>query len=188
MKQKATVVVVDGGGRGSSLVHRYSQSSHVKKIIAIPGNDLMQINSRVPVRTFLKLKTTSVPEIVRICKKYKVDLVDVAQDNAVEVGLADKLIKQGFNVVGPMRAAGQIEWDKAWARDFMKKYKISSPAYQVFNSKIAALAFVNKKPNKRWFVKASGLAEGKGAIPAENKKQVIDAVEQMSKFGKAGKI
>src|SRR3989344_5017126 len=169
MKQKATVVVVDGGGRGSSLVHRYSQSSHVKKIIAIPGNDLMQINSRVPVRTLLKLKTTSVAEIIRICKKYKVDLVDVAQDNAVEAGLADKLIEQGFNVVGPTRAAGQIEWDKAWARDFMKKYKIPSPIYKAFNSEHDAVNFLNKQPNRKWFVKASGLAEGKGAIPAENK-------------------
>lgn len=181
-----TVVVIDGGGRGSALVHKYSLSPHVKQIIAIPGNDLMQLNSRVPVHIFPKLKTTSIPEIVRICKKYKVDLVDVAQDNAVEAGLVDKLIEQGFDVAGPTRAAGKIEWDKAWARNFMRKYKIPSPAYKVFKSKQEGVSFIKKHPNKRWFVKASGLAEGKGAIPAENKLEAINAIKQMSKFGKAG--
>ena len=90
------VVVIDSGGRGAALVHKYSQSPHVKNIIAIPGNDLMQLNSSTPVRTFPELKTTDIGEIIQVCKKYKVNLVDVAQDNAVEVGLTDKLIEQGF--------------------------------------------------------------------------------------------
>ncbi len=183
----ATVAIIDGGGRGSALVQKYSQSPHVKKIIAIPGNDLMQINSRVPVVIFQKLKTTSILEIVRICKKYKAGLVDVAQDNAVEAGLADRLIELGFNVMGPTRAAGQIEWDKAWARDFMKKYEIPIPKYKVCISQQEGIGFIKKNPNNRWFVKASGLAEGKGAIPAENAKQAIDAINQMQRFGLSGK-
>ncbi len=186
MRNKNTVLVVDGGGRGAALVHKYSQSPHVSKIIAIPGNDLMQINSKKPVKVFSHLKTTSFKEILKICKKEKVDLIDVAQDNAVEAGLVDKLTEQGFNVVGPTRAAGQIEWDKAWARDFMKKYKIPSPNYYVFNSRKKAIEFVNKSPHKRFFIKAAGLAEGKGAIPAENTKEAIEAIRKMAQFGKAG--
>jgi len=38
---KATVLVIDGGGRGSVLVDKYLQSPHVAKVLAIPGNDLM---------------------------------------------------------------------------------------------------------------------------------------------------
>src|SRR4029079_13425890 len=106
--KKKTVVVIDAGGRGAALVHKYSQSPNVGQIIAIPGNDLMAINSKKPVKIFPELKTTSVSEILEICKKFKADLVDVAQDNAVEVGLADQLINEGFNVIGPTKAAGQI--------------------------------------------------------------------------------
>lgn len=186
-ERKATVVVVDAGGRGSALVHKYSQSPHVKKIIAIPGNDLMQINSKIPVSIFPKLQTTSIAEIIRICKKYKADLVDVAQDNAVEAGLADKLTDLGFKVMGPTRAAGQIEWDKAWARDFMKRYCIPSPLYKVFNSKRKAIEFINKNQNMKFFVKAAGLAEGKGAIPTGNRYEAVSAIGEMAKFGKSGK-
>ncbi len=180
------VLVIDSAGRGAALVHKYSQSPLVTKIIAVPGNELMQLNSRIPVVIFPDLKTTSIKEILEIAKKEHVDLVDVAQDNAVEAGATDILTKAGFNVVGPTKAAGQIEWDKAWARDFMKKYKLPIPFYKVFNSKTKAIEFVKKNPNKRFFIKAAGLAEGKGVIPATNYKEALLAIEQMTKFGKSG--
>jgi len=181
------VVVIDGGGRGSALVQKYSQSPHVKKIIAIPGNDLMYLNRKKPVKTYQKLKTISIKEIVKICKREKANLIDVAQDNAVEAGLTDKLNAQGFNVVGPTRSSGQIEWDKAWAREFMKKYKIPSPRYKICNSKQEGIQFIKSQVSNRWFIKAAGLADGKGALPAENKQEAFEAISQMSKFGKAGK-
>ncbi len=149
----ATVVVIDSGGRGAALVYKYSLSPQVKKIIAIPGNDLMQINSKLPVLTFKSLKTTNIPEIIEVCKKHKVDLVDVAQDSAVEVGLVDSLVKQNFNVIGPTKAAGQIEWDKAWARDFMKKYNLPIPIYKVCSSEKEGIDFIKTQNNKKWFIK-----------------------------------
>lgn len=187
-KRKYTVLVVDASGRGAAIVQKYSQSPKVRKIIAVPGNDLMQINSSVPVKIFPDLQTTSVTEMIEICHKEKVDLIDVAQDNAIEAGLVDKLTEEGFRVVGPTREAGQIEWDKAWARDFMKRHKLPIPFYKVFDSKNKAIDFVRNNPNKRFFIKAAGLADGKGAIPAENTKQALEAIDQMEKFGKAGKI
>ena len=118
-----TILIVDGGGRGSVLVDKYSQSKNVKKIFAIPGNDLMLINCPKPIKIYPNIKTTDVAEIVKICQTKKVDLVDVAQDNAVSVGLVDELLKLNIPVIGPTKLAGQIEWDKSWSRDFMKKYK-----------------------------------------------------------------
>ena len=89
-KDKKIVLVIDGGGRGSVLVDKYAQSKHVSKIIAIPGNDLMQINTTKPVVIFPQLKTTDTSEILAVCQKEKVSLVDVAQDNAVQAGLKEK--------------------------------------------------------------------------------------------------
>lgn len=182
-----TVLIIDGGGRGSVLVDKYGQSEQIGKILVIPGNDLMQINTKKPVMTYQHLKTTSVDEILEICQKEKVDLVDVAQDNAVEVGLVDKLQKNKIPVVGPTRLAGQIEWDKGWSRDFMRKYQIAHPKYYVFSTEKDGIKFAEESENPKWFVKAAGLAEGKGVIPAENKKDVINAIKQMSKFGSSGK-
>lgn len=186
-KRGATVVVVDGGGRGATLVDKYGQSDHVGRILAIPGNDLVQINTKKKVKIFPHLKTTSIKEILEICKNEKVDLVDVAQDNAVEVGLVDELTKIGIPVIGPTRAAGQIEWDKAWARDFMKRHKIPHPSFKVCHSTREGIDYLKSQKNRRWFIKASGLAGGYGVLPANNKKNGIEKIKELQKFRDAAK-
>ena len=179
-------MVIDAGGRGAALVHAYSKSKLVSKILAIPGNDLMQINSKKKVIIFPNLKSTSVDEIVNIAKKYKVDLVDVAQDNAVAAGVTNALQEAEILTIGPTKEAGQIEWDKSWSRDFMKKYNLPHPKYFVFDSEKQGIEFLKKQPQKKWFIKASGLCEGKGVLPAESTNEAFEKIQEMEKFGKAG--
>lgn len=182
-----TVLIVDGGGRGAVLVDKYSQSAKISKILCVPGNDLMSLNSKRPVKIYPNLKTTSISEIIGISEKEKVDLVDVNQDDAVAAGLVDELLKQGIRAVGPTRLAGQIEWDKAWARDFMKKNKIPHPKYQICVSPKEGVAFLKKQKDSPWFIKASGLTLGKGVLPARNNREAIRNISCLKEFGAASK-
>lgn len=195
MNKLKTILITDAGGRGAALVDKYGQSEHVGKILVVPGNDLMQINTQKEVITFPNLKTTSVKEILEIIKSENVDFVDVSQDNAVEAGVVDEVSKIDVSAFGPSKLSGQIEWDKAWAREFMVKYDIPSPAFYKFNSTEDGIKFVKKieaegrnreRQSNRWFVKASGLAEGKGAIPGGNVDETIEAIKEMAKFGSSG--
>lgn len=186
LKKEITVAVIDSGGRGAALVHAYAKSKRVKKIIAIPGNSLYGLYSDKKILTFPKINIIDVKKIVDICKKEQVDLVDVAQDDAVAAGLVNSLQDNRFYVIGPTKEAGQIEWDKAWSREFMKKHIIPTPSYNIFSSQVEAIEFVKKNKNKNFFVKASGLAAGKGAIPAETTEAAISAIHSMKSFGKAG--
>ena len=180
-----TVIVIDGGGRGAILVETYLKSKKVKKVIAIPGNDLMALNKNIKV--FTKLKTTDKKEIIKIAQAENVDLVDIAQDDAIAAGLTDELIKKGINSFGPTKAAGQIEWDKAWARRFMKRLKIPIPKYKVCKSQNEGIEFIRKQKDTEWFIKASGLAAGKGALYAEDNNEAITKIKRMKDFGEAGK-
>lgn len=189
MRKRSTgnvVLVIDAGGRGAALVDKYAQSEHVEKVLAVPGNDLMKINTDKTVKIYPQLKTTSIPEILKICDKEGVDLVDVAQDNAVEAGLVDALVQKGVPTVGPTRNAGRIEWDKAWARKLLERTGVLQPDYQVFDNFKAGEDYIKSQPNKTWFIKASGLAEGKGALPAESNKEALERIKELAKFGKAG--
>lgn len=183
---KTIVAVIDAGGRGAALVDAYAKSESVDEIIAIPGNDLMQISTQKKVSTFLNLKTTSKEEILKICKENNVGLIDVAQDNAVEAGVSDLLRKNGFKVFGPSREAGQIEWDKSYSREFMLKYNLPIPKFRVFNKQSEAKKFLKSQSEQPFVIKASGLAEGKGVIIAQNIAQALEAVDNMSKFGTSG--
>lgn len=190
MKERSvgnTVLVVDGGGRGATLVDKYSQSGQVERVLAVPGNDLMKINTDKPVQIYPKLKTTSVPEILEICKRESVNLVDVAQDNAVEAGLVDALMDKGVPTVGPTRDAGQIEWDKAWAREFGERHGLPQPSFRICLTRQEGFAYIQSQPDQPWFIKASGLAEGKGALPARNNKEAIERIKEMERFRGAGK-
>src|SRR3989304_7201561 len=184
--KKATILVIDGGGRGAVLVDKYCQSRHVTQVLAVPGNDLMKKLSQKPVNIFPKIKTTDILSIIKICQSEKVDLVDVVQDDAVAKGVVDALQNEGIRVFGPTKAASQIEWDKAWARNFMKKFKIPSPEFEICKSQKEGINFIKKQKDAEWFIKASGLAAGKGALYAKNNRQAIEKIHQMKDFGKAG--
>ena len=111
--------------------------------------------------------------------------MDVAQDAPVAAGLVDELKKASIAAFGPTKEAGKIEWDKAWAREFMKQHDIPSPEFHVFDSIEDGVHYIEVQPQCSWFVKASGLAEGKGALPAKNNAQAIDAIRELTKFGTA---
>ena len=93
----------------------------------------MKFLSKKPVRTFPHIKTTDAEKILALCKKEKIDLIDIGQEDAIEIGITNVLINHGFSVVGPTKEAGQIEWDKAYARNFMVKYHIPHPKFFVFH-------------------------------------------------------
>ncbi len=183
-----TVMIIDGGGRGSALVAKYAQSPFVKKIVVIPGNDLMQKISKKPVETFPLLKTSSVNEIVALCKERNVALVDVAQDNAIASKLVDLLEKEGIPVIGPSWLAGQIEWSKSFARICLLKKGIKQPFFRICHSTDEGIAFIESQPDQPWFIKADGLCEGKGSLPASNNDEACKQILALSQFGEAGKV
>ncbi|MBI2327308.1 phosphoribosylamine--glycine ligase [Candidatus Curtissbacteria bacterium] len=186
MNTKATVLIVDGGGRGSVLVYKYARSPHVGKIIAVPGNDLMVELTPKPVQIFKDIKTTDLKEIIRICQQHHVDLIDIAQDDAIAQGLTDVLKKENFKVLGPTRAAGQIEWDKAWARNFMVDFNIPSPKFKVCFTEQEGIDFIKSQKESQWFIKASGLVAGKGALYARNNQEAQENITKMKTFGIKG--
>lgn len=194
----AKVAVVDGGGRGAALVDAYLGSHGVGKILAFPGNDMMKLIPRMrgydgkkQVFTFPEIKTTDTDKIVSICRDQHVALVDVAQDNAVAAGLVDALHASRIDVIGPTAAAGMIESNKAETRMALDDFGLTEfqPSYKIFKSENEGIEYIEgiaRRPlSVRFapvFVKASGLCEGKGAIPARTPEEAIAAVKQMKAF------
>ena len=181
------ILIIGGGGREHALLSIYSTSSKVKKLFSIPGNDLMSFKAEKPVKIFPKINPTDKNAILNVVKKEKIDFVDVAQDNPLAEGMVDFLQSKDIKTFGPTKAAAQIEWNKEWSRDFMKKHHLPIPSYVAFSSIKKAKEYIQRLPKGGFFVKASGLAAGKGAIRCDNKEELLKAVEQMKTFGKSGK-
>ncbi len=184
------VLIFGSGAREHALAISYLKSPRIDKVIVAPGNQWMQfITEGLEIDPECSLKDAD--SMVRIAERHSPDLVDVAQDDALAAGTVDLLKEKGFLVFGPTKAAARIEWDKAWARQFMRRYGIPSPEFHVFDDPTSALEFVSneysKNPEKCLFIKASGLAGGKGALKATSFEEAKQAIEKMETFGKAGR-
>lgn len=180
------ILIIGSGGREHALAVTYAKSKRVKNVYVAPGNDFMEESSS-KIHVFPTISLLDFDSLYNIAKKYRVDLVDVAQDNALSVGFVDKFSKQGFPAFGPTKNEAEIEWNKNFSRDFMKKYSLPIPSYNAFTNKKDAISFINTHPEKLRFIKASGLAFGKGVIRAETKEEARGAIDQMKNFGTSGK-
>jgi phosphoribosylamine--glycine ligase len=179
------ILIVGSGGREHALATAYSKSKKIKKIIVAPGNGLIDYNA-ARIKVEADVAASDFDGILGLIKKYKIDLVDVAADDQLAEGFVDKLQALGIKAFGPVKKAAEIEWNKDWSRHFMAKYKLPVPSYRSFSDVKKAIAYVKSLKDQVLYIKASGLALGKGAIRAENKKEAITAINSMKQFGKAG--
>jgi phosphoribosylamine---glycine ligase len=179
------VLVVGGGGREHALVWKASQSPRVSKIYAAPGNaGMAQIAECVPVRAedIAGLRAFAIAKAI--------DLTIVGPEGPLSMGIVDEFQQAGLRVFGPARDAAEIEANKAFTKDLMKKYRIPSADYGTFTERSAAEAYV-RTMGAPIVVKAAGLAAGKGVVVAETVEEAIEALDLiMTKkaFGAAGDV
>ena len=182
---KMNVLVVGGGGREHALVMKIHESSKVDKIYCAPGNGGI---SRY-AECLSDIKATDIDGVVEAAKKISADLVVVAPDDPLVLGMVDALNKEGFATFGPDKAAAIIEGSKVFSKELMKKYNIPTAAYEVFSSAIDAVNYLKEKNEYPAVVKADGLALGKGVIIAQNFEEAEDAVKSIMEdriFGASG--
>lgn len=183
--QIKNILILGSGGREEALADAYSKNKNVKAVFIAPGNGLTGFRNK-KVRALLTTPVNDFKKILQACKAHKIDLVDVASDEPLSLGFVDMLQEEGIYAFGASKNAAEIEWNKEWSRDFMKKYKLPIPQYVSFTDSKKAVSYIEKLPEQQLYVKASGLALGKGALFAANKKEAIAAVLEMKKFGDAG--
>jgi phosphoribosylamine--glycine ligase len=179
------VLVVGNGGREHALVWKIRQSPLVGDVFCAPGNaGIAGLADCVPI------DTSNIVEVADFAQTVKADLTVVGPELPMVLGIADEFAKRGMSIFCPSRAAAEIEGSKAYARDFMERHKIPSPRYRICATEEAAQNFVKEAPFKYPFVvKADGLAQGKGTLIVNDKKEAKAAVAAMmedKKFGTAG--
>lgn len=179
------ILIIGAGGREHALALSYAKNKKVKNVFVAPGNDFMPSTNK-KIKTLPEIPLGDYESLLAFAKKEKIDLVDVAQDDVIAQGYVDKLKKEGIMAFGPTKDASEIEWSKDYARNFMKKYKLPIPFFKSFNSSQKAITYLKNQKEQPYFVKASGLALGKGAIRADSKYEAAKAVYSMKDFGDAG--
>lgn len=176
------VLVIGGGGREHAIVSKLAQSPHVDKIYCTPGNAGI-----AGMAECLNIGP-DFNELIDLVRYEWIDLTIVGPEEPLSRGIVDAFEREGRRIVGPTKAAAQLESSKVFSKEFMRKYRIPSAEYKVFTSFLHAEDYVRMKGSPI-VIKADGLAAGKGVIVASTVDEAIDALKRIMKdreFGSAG--
>lgn len=175
------ILVVGGGGREHAIIMKLAESPKVDKLYCTPGNGGISRYAEC-----FDVSATDISGVVALAKKLKVDMVAVAPDDPLVLGMVDALQAEGFMTFGPKKDAAIIEGSKVFSKELMKKYNIPTAGYEVFSDSESAIAYLKQQNTYPAVIKADGLALGKGVILAQNEEEAVAAVKSMiddKKFG-----
>jgi len=176
-------MLVGGGGREHALAWKLRQSPLVQELIIAPGNA-----GTAALGRNVAVKADDIAGQVALATAEQPDLVVVAPDNPLALGLVDRLQAAGLRAFGPSAAAARIESSKALAKEIMARAGIPTAAFRIVEDYAAAERFVREQ-QRPFVVKADGLALGKGVIVAETVAETLAALRSMLEegaFGTAG--
>ncbi len=173
------ILLLGSGGREHALAWKIAQSPKVDKLYIAPGNaGTKQVGENVDIA---------------VCDFEAIAAFVLANDIAmVVVGPEDPLVKgvydyfaadeklKGVAVIGPTKAAAELEGSKNFAKEFMQRHNIPTAAYKAFNAdqKEEAYRFLEglRAP---YVLKADGLCAGKGVLILPTLEEAKNSLDEM---------
>jgi phosphoribosylamine---glycine ligase len=174
------VLVIGSGGREHALAWKLAQSERVHKVFVAPGNGGTALDQRLR-----NVPITDVEALAEFAAGEKVAVTVVGPEVPLSAGVVDAFRARGLRIFGPTKAAAQLESSKAFAKDFMKRHKIPTAAYDTFSDAAAAHDYVDRM-GAPIVIKADGLAAGKGVVVAMTLQEAHEAIDWMLLDNKLG--
>ena len=182
------ILILGSGGREHTFAWKIAQSSKCDRLYVAPGNSGTQ-----RIATNLPLSVIDFEAIKRAVTDKEIGMVIVGPEDPLVQGIYDEFSSdpkfKDVLVIGPSKAAAQLEGSKEFAKEFMSRHDIPTAAYASFTADNLQEGYRFLESMTPPFVlKADGLAAGKGVLiiedineaKAELKNMLVDA-----KFGKA---
>lgn len=172
--EKMNVLILGYGAREHALAWKAAQSSYVGQIFIAPGNaGTAEIGTNVPI------SDEDTPALVAFALQKRIDLTIVGTNDPLALGVVDAFQAAGLTIFGPRQAAAQLESSKAFAKAFMRRHNIATPAYATFTDYREAMAYLDSlMPGHGVVVKVSGLGKmGMGVTVCDNRAQAKAALK-----------
>ncbi len=177
------VLIIGGGGREHAIAWKTAQSPKVDKLYCAPGNAGIG-----DIAECVDIGVMDFDRLIAFALEKEIDLTIIGPDDPLVAGAVDAFEAAGLRVFGPQKSAALLEGSKSFSKDLMKKYKIPTAAYEVFDSPEAALSYL-ETADMPIVLKADGLALGKGVLICSTRKEAEDGVKALmldKRFGSAG--
>ena len=182
------ILVLGSGGREHTFAWKIAQSDHCDKLFVAPGN-----SGTSTVATNLNIGVTDFEAIKDEVLKHDVKLVVVGPEDPLVHGVHDFFLNDAqlkhVSVIGPQKAAAELEGSKEFAKEFMMRHNIPTAAYESFTKDNVEDGYKFLETlNPPYVLKADGLAAGKGVLILDDLDEAKLELKQMlvdAKFGDA---
>ncbi|MBC6997544.1 phosphoribosylamine--glycine ligase [Cytophaga sp. FL35] len=182
------ILILGSGGREHTITWKLSESSQDVNLFVAPGNaGTKEIATNIPV------SVNDFEGIKASCLDNRIDLVVVGPEDPLVNGVHDFFLNDAeikdIPVIGPQKAAAELEGSKEFAKEFMMRHHIPTAAYKSFtkDSLEEGFAFLESL-QAPYVLKADGLAAGKGVLilnDLDEAKQELKNMMVDAKFGSA---
>jgi phosphoribosylamine--glycine ligase len=163
------ILVLGGGGREHALCWKLAQSQGVE-VFASPGNPgIAQIGTCLPAAS----------SYLALAEEIAADLTVVGPEAPLVAGVVDEFHAGGKRIVGPNRAAAQLEGSKIFAKYFFEQITIPTAAYVTVENPADARRAIDRF-GFPVVLKADGLAAGKGVIIVHDHAEAEAALATLS--------
>ena len=183
MLNKQKILIIGSGGREHAVGWKIKQSGRCGGIFFAPGNaGTLSLGMNVDI------KATDIEGLLSFAKKESINLTLALPDDPLALGVVNLFRENGLRIFGPTKEAAMLESSKAFAKNFMRNYRLPTAKFKTFTDFTDAKSYVDRQ-SLPIVIKASGLALGKGVIIAQNMKEAHKALEDIlvkKIFGDAG--
>ena len=158
------ILVLGSGGREHTFAWKIAQSPRCTSLFVAPGN-----SGTSQIATNLPISVTDFEAIKNVVIQHNIELVVVGPEDPLVQGIHDFFLKDSelkhVKVIGPQRAAAELEGSKEFAKQFMMRHNIPTAAYKSFTVDTLEDGYKFLETLKPPYVlKADGLAAGKGVL------------------------
>jgi phosphoribosylamine--glycine ligase len=179
------LLVLGSGGREHALAWRLLRDPGVSLVLCAPGNPGMAALTRTAT-----VDPADPPAVADLARRERIDLTVVGPELPLSRGIVDHFDAEGLAILGPTRAAADLECSKAFAKAFMARHGVPTARYVTCETEQEARdVLASGTFGLPVVLKADGLAAGKGVVVAQDPATAEDAVTAMMRdrrFGEAG--
>ncbi len=137
------------------------------------------------IARLLDIKASNTEALAKAVGENKIELVVVGPEVPLAEGIVDRFQSLGIPIFGPTKAAARIESSKVFSKGLMQQYGIPSASSASFSDYNEAVDYVKQQTFPVW-IKADGLAAGKGAITAESVPAALEILQNLMKAKSLG--
>lgn len=182
------VLVLGSGGREHTFAWKIANSPLCGSLFVAPGN-----SGTAGIATNLEIGVNDFQSIKKAVLKHDIQMVIVGPEDPLVRGIHDFFLNDPAlkytAVIGPQKAAAQLEGSKEFAKEFLFRHQIPTAAYQSFTAHEIEKGYAFLETlSPPYVLKADGLAAGKGVLIIKDLNEAKTELKQMlldSKFGAA---